>query len=141
MTAAQVAELAARSHEIGSHTLTHPVLTTMSPDEREHEIQGAKQLLEQWTHREIAGFCYPNGNFDDDVIRQLREAGHEYACTTLAGRNDEHADRFALRRIDITADRVSGQHGRFDGLGFRAEICMMRQALRRGAGQQTWQAP
>jgi peptidoglycan/xylan/chitin deacetylase (PgdA/CDA1 family) len=141
MTAEQVEALAARSHEIGSHTLTHPILTTMSSDEREHEIQGAKQLLEEWTHREVAGFCYPNGSFDERVARELREAGHEYACTTLAGRNDEHADRFALRRIDITADRVSDGEGRFDTLGFRAEICLMHEAVRRGAGQQAWQAP
>jgi peptidoglycan/xylan/chitin deacetylase (PgdA/CDA1 family) len=141
MTAAQVGELAARSHEVGSHTLTHPVLTTMRADEREEEIQGAKQLLEEWTHREIAGFCYPNGNFDEEVIRQLREAGHEYACTTLAGRNDERADRFELRRIDVTADRVTDQHGRFDALGFRAEMSMMREALRHPPSPRIWQGP
>jgi peptidoglycan/xylan/chitin deacetylase (PgdA/CDA1 family) len=139
MTAHQVGELAERSHEIGSHTLWHPILTTMSPDQRENEIQGAKQLLEEWTHREIGGFCYPNGNFDEDVIRQLREAGHEYACTTLPGRNDEGAGRFQLRRIDMTPDRVSDAEGRFDTLGFRAEICMMHEALRRGPGLDTWQ--
>jgi peptidoglycan/xylan/chitin deacetylase (PgdA/CDA1 family) len=141
MTAEQVEALAARSHEIGSHTLTHPVLTTMRADEREEEIQGAKQLLEEWTHREIAGFCYPNGNFDEEVIRQLREAGHEYACTTLAGRNDERADRFELRRIDVTADRVTDQHGRFDALGFRAEMSMMREALRHPPSPRIWQGP
>jgi peptidoglycan/xylan/chitin deacetylase (PgdA/CDA1 family) len=141
MTAAQVAELATRSHEIGSHTLTHPILTTMSSDEREDEIRGAKQLLEEWTHREVAGFCYPNGSFDERVARELREAGHEYACTTLAGRNDEHADRFALRRIDMTADRVSDGEGRFDTLGFRAEMSMMREALRHPQSSRIWQGP
>ena len=131
MTVDQVGELAERSHEIGSHTLWHPILTTMPPAERENEIQGAKQLLEEWTQRKITGFCYPNGNFDENVIRQLREAGHEYACTTLPGRNDQNTDRFQLRRIDMTTDRVSDAKGRFDTLGFRAEICMMHEALRR----------
>jgi peptidoglycan/xylan/chitin deacetylase (PgdA/CDA1 family) len=132
MTSDQVRQLAERGHEIGSHTLWHPILTTMSRNEREGEIEGAKQLLEEWTRREVLGFCYPNGSFDAEVVRQLGEVGHEYACTTLPGRNDQGTDRFELRRIDITADRVADAEGRFDLLGFRSEICMMHQALRRG---------
>jgi peptidoglycan/xylan/chitin deacetylase (PgdA/CDA1 family) len=131
MTPAQVRELAKRSHEIGSHTLWHPILTTMSRDERESEIEGAKKLLEEWTDREVAGFCYPNGDFDKAVVGQLREAGHQYACTTLPGRNDPGTDRFKLWRIDMTPDRMTDASGRFDPLGFRAEICMMHEALRR----------
>jgi peptidoglycan/xylan/chitin deacetylase (PgdA/CDA1 family) len=132
MTSEQVKRLAERSHEIGSHTLWHPILTTMTPEERKSEIHGAKQLLEDWTHRKITGFCYPNGNFAAKVIQELQEAGHEYACTTLPGRNDETSDHFQLGRIDITADRVTAADGGFDPLGFRAEICMMREALRKG---------
>jgi peptidoglycan/xylan/chitin deacetylase (PgdA/CDA1 family) len=132
MTADQVRELAERGHEIGSHTLWHPILTTMTDDERQEEIDGAKRLLNGWTQRDVSGFCYPNGDFNAAVVQQLREAGHEYACTTLPGRNDEHTDRFQLRRIDVTADRVSGAGGMFDRLAFRAEISLLHEALRRG---------
>ncbi len=111
----------------------------MASDSDDHDCGGTKkrdprrkELLEDWTHRKITGFCYPNGNFDGDVIQELREAGHEYACTTLPGRNDVGADRFQLRRIDMTVDRVTDASGGFDPLGFRAEICMMREALRKG---------
>jgi len=130
ITADQVRQLADRGHEIGSHTLSHPILTTMGEKGRRAEINGAKILLEEWTQRDVPGFCYPNGNYDASVIQQLREAGHEYACTTAPGRNDQRTDRFELRRIDVTPDRVTDADGRFDLLGFRAEISMLHPVLR-----------
>ena len=132
MTAAQVRELAERGHEIGSHTLWHPVLTTMTEEERHEEIEGAKKLLHDWTHRAVVGFCYPNGDFDGETIRQLRQAGHTYACTTLPGRNEVVGDPYQLRRIDMTLGRVTDARGRFDRLAFRSEISLLREALRRG---------
>jgi peptidoglycan/xylan/chitin deacetylase (PgdA/CDA1 family) len=138
MTPEQVRQLSKRGHEIGSHTLWHPILTTMAEDERREEIDGAKKLLEEWTDREVLGFCYPNGDFDEAVVGQLREAGHEYACTTLPGRNDKGVDRSELRRIDMTADRVTAADGRFDPIAFRAEISMFHEALRRWSQLRGW---
>jgi peptidoglycan/xylan/chitin deacetylase (PgdA/CDA1 family) len=104
----------------------------MAEDERRHEIEGARKLLQEWTKQDVAGFCYPNGDFDAEVVRQLHEAGHNYGCTTRPGRNDQGTDRFQLRRIDMMPDRVAAADGRFDPLGFRAEISLFREALRRG---------
>ncbi len=139
MTADQVRQLAERGHEIGSHTLWHPILTTMGEDERRDEIDGARKLLQEWTRGAVEGFCYPNGDFDLAVIQQLREAGHGYACTTRPGSNPEGADPFRLRRIDMTADRVAAADGRFDPLGFRAEICLLHEGLRRWSRPRGWQ--
>ena len=138
MTAAQVRELAERGHEIGSHTLWHPILTTMNEGERRPEIEGAKNLLERWTGRDVPGFCYPNGDFDQSVIRQLREAGHTYACTTRPGLNEQRTNPFELRRIDMTADRLRSSDGRFDVLGFRAEISLFRHRLRGALKPSGW---
>lgn len=131
MTPAQIRELADRGHEIGSHTCSHPILTRMTPEGRRQEIGGAKALLEAWTGREVPGFCYPNGDYDAAVARQLEEAGHEYACTTSAGRNDRSTNPFELRRVDVTPDRVTRADGRFDPLAFRAEVSMLHPTLRR----------
>jgi peptidoglycan/xylan/chitin deacetylase (PgdA/CDA1 family) len=131
MTPAQVRHLSDAGHEVGSHTLSHPVLTTMTPEDRRAEIHGAKALLEAWTAADVPGFCYPNGDYDDVLPRQLREAGHVYACTTAPGRNDRRTDPFQLRRIDVTPGRVTGTDGRFDLRAFRAEISMLHPTLRR----------
>jgi peptidoglycan/xylan/chitin deacetylase (PgdA/CDA1 family) len=139
MTPEQVRRLAESGHEVGSHTLWHPILTTMAQDERRNEIQGARELLQAWTEQEVGGFCYPNGNFDTGVVRDLREAGHSYACTTQPGHNDDGTDRFQLRRIDVNPDRVASADGRFDALGFRAEISLVREGLRRWTELRGWQ--
>lgn len=133
MTPSQVRQLAERGHEVGSHTLWHPILPSLTEDERRTEIEGARRLLQEWTEREVTGFCYPNGDFDSEVIRLLDEVGHGYACTTRPGRNDGRTDRFQLRRIDMTRDRIVAADGRFDPLGFRAEISLFREGLRRSA--------
>ena len=133
MTPTQVGKLANRGHEIGSHTLWHPILPSMAENECRNEIEGARKLLREWTKREVTGFCYPNGDFDADVIRLLAEAGHGYACTTRAGHNDSGTDRFELRRIDMERDRIVAADGRFDPLGFRAEISLLRERVRRAA--------
>jgi len=138
MTKDQVGRLAEQGHEVGSHTLSHPILTSMDADGCRSEIVGAKKLLQEWTRREVAGFCYPNGDFDATVIRLLREAGHVYACTTRMGSNDAATDRFQLRRIDMTPNRVAAADGGFDPLGFRAEISLFRDALRRTARFRGW---
>lgn len=138
MTSHQVGQLAERGHEVGSHTLSHPILPSMEAERRRAEIEEARKLLQEWTHQEVTGFCYPNGDFDEEVIRAVDEAGHRYACTTLPGRNDAGTDRFKLRRIDMTPDRIVAPDGRFDPLGFRAEISLFREGLRRTARLEGW---
>ena len=110
----------------------------MTEDECRNELEGARDLLREWTNQDVTGFCYPNGDFDTEVIRLVGEAGHAYACTTRPGRNAVGTDRFRLRRIDVTRDRIATADGRFDPLGFRAEISLFREGLRRAAQLRGW---
>ncbi len=48
MTDAEIRGLGAR-HEIGAHTLTHPVLTEISLEQAQQEISGSKSWLEDLT--------------------------------------------------------------------------------------------
>jgi peptidoglycan/xylan/chitin deacetylase (PgdA/CDA1 family) len=112
----------------------------MAEDECRNEIEGARKLLQEWTKREVTGFCYPNGDFDAEVIRLLDEAGHHYACTTQPGRNDGGTDPFQLRRIDMTPDRVVAADGRFDPLGYHPEISLLREWLRRTGQLGGWRS-
>jgi len=131
MTRDQIRALTDRGHEIGAHTLSHPILTKMGPKERRAEIAGARELLQEWTGSEVAGFCYPNGDFDAEVIEDVQAAGYSHACTTIPGRNSASTDQFRLLRIDVTPNAVAASDGSFDTLGFRAEISLFRERLRR----------
>ena len=67
---------------IGSHTVTHPILTMCNDDSAHHEIQESKKTLEKWTGKPINFFAYPNGNYTEREINALRSAGFEMAFTT-----------------------------------------------------------
>jgi len=82
-----VLELANSNHEIGSHTMSHAILTKCK-NPRE-EIEESKHQLEKLTRREVICFCYPNGAYNDDIKDLVEDAGYvcartcEYAGTGL----------------------------------------------------------
>lgn len=85
MTAGEVRDLESGGLiEIGAHSDTHPILTALSPEERNREIAISKSRCEQLIGRSIQGFAYPHGACDDDVRRRVGEAGFRFACSTKA---------------------------------------------------------
>jgi putative colanic acid biosynthesis acetyltransferase WcaF len=85
--------------EIGSHTLTHPHLTSLPLAEARREIFDSKKMLEDLFGQPIRHFCFPYGD-DSERLRELvREAGYETATTTQPGTNPRLTDPFALHRI------------------------------------------
>jgi peptidoglycan/xylan/chitin deacetylase (PgdA/CDA1 family) len=82
---------------IGSHTLTHPILTTLTAEEINFELHESRRLLEQNLDREIHFFCYPNGSYDKRVY-QAAKNNYRAAVTTetgVLGRKNE----FDLHRL------------------------------------------
>lgn len=110
-------------HEIGSHTVTHPILPALDDAQLEHEIGDARRTLVQWLGAAVPGFCYPNGDSDARVAAVVARAGHVYACTTRDGLHQSGDDAFGIRRVDIVGDRVTDTEQRFDPIAFRRELC------------------
>jgi peptidoglycan/xylan/chitin deacetylase (PgdA/CDA1 family) len=54
--------LAPETITIGSHTLTHPILTTLAEPDLETEIGGSRRVLEEKLGRPVEFFAYPNGS-------------------------------------------------------------------------------
>ena len=48
---------------IGSHSMTHAMLDSATPDEAIAEIVDSRKLLESRLDRAVEHFCYPNGRF------------------------------------------------------------------------------
>jgi peptidoglycan/xylan/chitin deacetylase (PgdA/CDA1 family) len=134
MTAAQLLSLAERGHEIGSHTVTHPILPLSTDAELDEELRASRAALQEWTGRAVNVLAYPNGDCDLRVREAARRAGYRLACATEAGAGPGDPGHLELRRIDVTSDRV-GRDGRHDLTGFRSEACELRATLRRWGGQ------
>jgi peptidoglycan/xylan/chitin deacetylase (PgdA/CDA1 family) len=130
MTPEQVRGLALRGHEIGAHTVTHPILTQLSDDEVRGELAPSRLALEAWTGAPVTGFAYPNGDHDDRIVALTRQAGFTYACTTEPGSHATEDDTMRIRRLDITPHRVCDAHGKHDELAFRSELCQLREHMR-----------
>jgi peptidoglycan/xylan/chitin deacetylase (PgdA/CDA1 family) len=99
MDESQVREWISAGHQIGSHSLTHPFLTRISPTHVREEIVGSKKKLEDMFGFPIHDFCYPYGDWNAAVRDAVIEAGYQSACTTEYGVNRGAADRFSLKRI------------------------------------------
>jgi peptidoglycan/xylan/chitin deacetylase (PgdA/CDA1 family) len=85
---------------VGSHTLSHPILTKLSGEEIESEILDSRRCLEQRLERNIEFFCYPNGAYDKRAY-QLVQKTYRAAVTTETGviEGRERLDLHRLPRI------------------------------------------
>jgi peptidoglycan/xylan/chitin deacetylase (PgdA/CDA1 family) len=98
---AQVKQLSADGFEVGSHTSTHPVLTAIDVQEAAEEIRTSKEELENRVAAPVRFFAYPHGQFNSSVRNLVENTGYAAACCTMSGFNNESADYFALRRVEI----------------------------------------
>ena len=105
----QVAGMRASGVEFGSHTLTHPMLSHLSPEQARREIADSKRLIEDKLGAPVTAFCYPKGDFNPSVKRLVREEGYRAACTTRPGVNGPGIDLFALRRTYVSRRDTPGE--------------------------------
>ncbi len=88
--------------EIGAHTVSHPILTSLDDTAAHGEIVGGKEQLEAVLGKPVQLFAYPNGkprkDFNDRHAAMAREAGFTAAFTTVPGAITRKDDRFALAR-------------------------------------------
>ncbi|MFL9693777.1 polysaccharide deacetylase family protein [Aeromonas veronii] len=102
MSGEQVKSLAASGHvEIGGHTLTHPRLSELTPEQQAHEIQENKRQLEALLGHPLLSFAYPYGDINDSAKEQAIAAGYRFAVATNSGPKAMHQDPFQIRRIAI----------------------------------------
>lgn len=100
----QAREMDQNGVEIGSHTRTHPILTNISEEHLRRELYESRLRLEEVLGRQVEQFCYPNGDNDDRVQREVARAGYRIAVTTVSGLNKRGDDPLTLHRIHTERD-------------------------------------
>jgi peptidoglycan/xylan/chitin deacetylase (PgdA/CDA1 family) len=83
------------------HTLTHPVLTTLSLEDARSEIAGSKRAVEEKLGREARLFCYPGGYYSPREVELVRECGFRAAMTCEFGANAAPFAHNELRRTIV----------------------------------------
>ncbi len=124
MTSDQLRELASAGHEIGSHTMSHPILPQCSDSELQSEISASRTVLADLVGQPIDSLAYPNGDWDDRVARATKSAGYRLAVSMEPGINRPNDDsRFRLKRWFIEQGRLSSRSGDASESLFRTRIC------------------
>lgn len=111
MTREEILELHQRGHEIGSHTMTHPILSACSRTDIDWELQGSKNLIQKILGTEITSLAYPNGDQSEAVLNAVEAAGYLRAVTTRWGSNMRGYAPYLLRRCEIDPRRMREQAG------------------------------
>lgn len=73
-----------KNYKVGSHTVTHPMLTRVPFWDAQIEITESKDQLENLLQDEVDSFCYPRG-YANDKIRDEVKKHYKTARNTLVG--------------------------------------------------------
>jgi peptidoglycan/xylan/chitin deacetylase (PgdA/CDA1 family) len=82
---------------IGSHGMTHAILTAIEPRQAEAEIGDSRRMIEKRLGRPAEVFCYPNGNVDSVALECARKY-YRAAVTVVQGAVAPGCDPFMLPR-------------------------------------------
>ena len=92
MTKEQMLTIRRMGMEIGSHTVTHPILTLLDDAAVRRELVDSKKYLQTLLAEPVTAFCYPMGVFNRRLSSLVRGAGYQVGRTTMAFRTDHEFD-------------------------------------------------
>jgi peptidoglycan/xylan/chitin deacetylase (PgdA/CDA1 family) len=113
MNWSEIVRISSSGVEIGSHTVHHPFLSTMQPEEVRWELAESKRVLEEKLNGHVDSFCFPGGKYSQETLRLVAEAGYTCAFTTDSGLNATDDDVFSLKRINMWDAVVTRRDGTF----------------------------
>jgi peptidoglycan/xylan/chitin deacetylase (PgdA/CDA1 family) len=98
----QVASLARESRvSIGAHGCSHTPLTALTDEQVGSELRRSRELIGAAIERPVISVAYPNGNFDEAVIKQTSDAGYLLGFTTDKGPVSTNDHPLKLTRINV----------------------------------------
>jgi peptidoglycan/xylan/chitin deacetylase (PgdA/CDA1 family) len=106
LTWAQVQEMEESGWvSFGAHTMHHPVLAYLTdPAEVQREVVECRAALKRQLGHPVRSFAYPLGkpeHIGDDGLCAVRQAGYDWAVTTIPGFNTSRTDPHLLRRLNV----------------------------------------
>jgi peptidoglycan/xylan/chitin deacetylase (PgdA/CDA1 family) len=87
---------------IGSHTKTHPWLTSLSAEGIKNEFDVSRMILEEKLGKKIDLLCYPMGEYDRRSQDIASRSGYICAVGTNPGRSSSVRDIYAIGRVKIS---------------------------------------
>jgi peptidoglycan/xylan/chitin deacetylase (PgdA/CDA1 family) len=109
LTWIEIRELKNHGIDFGSHTVTHPQLSSLDASSVKSEIVNSKQTLEENMGGSVDSFAYPyafpeeNASFVRLVRETLIDAGYHQGVSTRIGTARAQEDCYFLRRLPMNS--------------------------------------
>jgi len=101
MSAHEIQKWINLGNEVGSHTLTHKRLDSLSQDILTMEIVGSKKLLDEKFNINVQAFCYPYGAYDNNASLVVQQT-YSSATTTARSLATTSTDLFHIPRVLVS---------------------------------------
>jgi peptidoglycan/xylan/chitin deacetylase (PgdA/CDA1 family) len=122
LTWSEAREMQEHGMSIGSHTVTHPVLATMSRSAIDEELSSSKQTIEDRLGMRVTSFSYPYAfpQADSQLVSYLAQTlalcGYQSGVSTIIGTAGPADHRYFLPRIPVnTWDDLSLFQAKLEG--------------------------
>jgi peptidoglycan/xylan/chitin deacetylase (PgdA/CDA1 family) len=108
--------------DIGSHTVTHPILSSITDEESGQELKVSCNQIEEGMGEKPGSFCLPNGmpgDFRPTQVQQIADAG--YACSVVAsfGMVNNGEDPYLMPRLGMGSKSDPIEFSKFlDGVAY-----------------------
>jgi len=143
LTCAELQELASAGMTIGAHTLSHPMLSQVSPELALAEIAESRTRIESALQKPVWAFAYPFGDPQSvipQVLAMVQETGYKAAFLNFGGGLGTDLPPYALPRVHVTSGmNLAEFEGHVSGFYARAQRFAGRASpvLGRGKNQVT----
>jgi peptidoglycan/xylan/chitin deacetylase (PgdA/CDA1 family) len=86
---------------IGSHTVSHPMLTSLTEAAARLELRESRAQLEKLLQRRVTLVSFPFGAFNNELVTLCREVGYERVFTTLPAAAFQAPSQFICGRVRV----------------------------------------
>jgi len=93
--------------EIGAHTLTHPHLSKIPLKRAADEIKGSRVYLEKILGKKVISFCYPYGDYNQEVVDLVKKNGFVLGRTASRYAFELSGNQFTLPTSFHTYNHLS----------------------------------
>lgn len=117
----QVKEMHTQGLDLGSHTISHPILSNLSVEEIHEELKGSAEVLAQHIGCYPNGICYPNGQAKDinkHVLEQAQLCHYKYGIVAY-NRKLSTDEPYLLGRVSAASDLRE----------FKLNLCRIRKDI------------
>lgn len=110
MNWSQAKDMAENGMEIGSHTMSHQILSQLTEEEQSIEIIESKRIIEENIEQAVYSIAYPVGRYHCYTKKSCElseQAGYIIGFNNEPGKNKNIKDPYNINRTCVDADSVN----------------------------------